>query len=111
MIREADIPEVVKSRLPLDKLPAFCERWKIAELSVFGSILTDAFRPDSDVDLMIVYEPDADWGLLDHCRMERELEQLLGREVDVLLREGVEESYNWIRREEILSTAKVIYET
>jgi predicted nucleotidyltransferase len=94
---------------PLKEIEDFCRRWKIIELSVFGSILRQDFRPDSDVDLLVRFAPDAHWSLFDHSRMERELATLLGREVDLVSRSAVERSPNWIRREEILRTARTLY--
>ncbi len=94
---------------PADRIKEFCHRWKIVELSLFGSALREDFRPDSDVDLLVRFAPDADWSLLDHARMERELSEILGREVDLVSRTAVEASPNWIRRREILSTARALY--
>jgi predicted nucleotidyltransferase len=94
---------------PADRLADFCRRWKIIELSLFGSALRDDFRPDSDIDLLARFAPDAEWSLLDHAKMERELTEMLGREVDLASRTAVEASPNWIRRREILSTAKALY--
>lgn len=93
-------------------LPAmadFCRRWKIRELSLFGSSLRDDFGPDSDIDLLYSVEPDAHWSLLDHAAMEEELEALLGRRVDLVSRKAIERSPNWIRRNAILSSARVVY--
>lgn len=95
--------------LPEEDLAAFCQRWKVRELALFGSILRDDFGPDSDVDLLVSFEPSADWSLLDHVKMEKELETLLGREVDLVSRRAVERSENWIRRKEILDTAETVY--
>ncbi|HTG35473.1 MAG TPA: nucleotidyltransferase domain-containing protein [Thermoanaerobaculia bacterium] len=94
---------------PTDRIEEFCHRWKIVELSLFGSALRADFRPYSDVDLLVRFAPDADWSLLDHARMERELSEVLGREVDLVSRTAVEASPNWIRRQEILSTARALY--
>ncbi|HEV2851561.1 MAG TPA: nucleotidyltransferase family protein [Thermoanaerobaculia bacterium] len=94
---------------PLEPIEDFCRRWKIVELAVFGSVLREDFRPDSDVDFLVRFAPDARWSLFDHARMERELEELLGREVDLVSRSAVERSPNWIRREEILGTARTLY--
>jgi predicted nucleotidyltransferase len=87
----------------------FCRRWKIVELSLFGSALRDDFRPDSDIDLLVRFAVDAEWSLLDQARMERELENLLGRKVDLVSRAGIESSANWVRRQEILETSRPIY--
>jgi len=95
--------------LPLDRLAEFCRRWKILELSVFGSAQRGDYRPDSDIDLLASFSDDADWTLLDHFHMENELTQMLGRDVDLLTREAVESSHNWIRRDEILHSARIVY--
>jgi predicted nucleotidyltransferase len=87
----------------------FCRRWKIVELSLFGSALRDDFRSDSDIDLLVRFAADAEWSLLDQARMERELEDLLGRKVDLVSRAGIERSANWVRRQEILETSRPIY--
>jgi predicted nucleotidyltransferase len=92
-----------------EQLAAFCERWQITELAAFGSILRDDFRPDSDVDLLVTYAPDAHWSLLDHVAMQQELSDLLGRKVDIFTRRAVERSKNRYRRTAILETAEPIY--
>lgn len=94
--------------LPVGKLRAFCERWKVAEFAIFGSALRADFRPDSDLDVLVEFSPDARWSLFDNVDMEIELEELLGRDVDLVTRAAIEQSHNWIRREEILSTARVL---
>ncbi|MEW6775786.1 MAG: nucleotidyltransferase domain-containing protein [Bdellovibrionota bacterium] len=98
-------------RLPLDraKIAAFCQKWKISELSLFGSVLREDFRPDSDVDVLIAFAPDADVSLFDMVEMQEELENIVHRKVDLLSKRGVERSPNWIRRKEILSTAVPFY--
>lgn len=95
--------------IPKDRLGVFCRRWKITELSVFGSILTDHFRSDSDIDLLVTFAPDAAWSLLDHIRMEEELTAIVGRPVDLVNRRAIERSENWIRRQAILESAEVVY--
>ncbi len=94
-------------RLPLDraKIAAFCQKWKISELSLFGSVLREDFRPDSDVDFLATFAPDAEWSLWDRTDMDEELENIVGRKVDLVNRRVIENSPNWIRRREILSTA------
>lgn len=72
-------------------------------------MLRDDFDPASDVDILVTFEPGADWSLLDHVRMEQELEGLLTRKIDLLSRKAVEQSQNWMRRQEILNTAEVVY--
>ena len=95
--------------LPRDQIADFCRRWKITEFSLFGSVLRDDFRPDSDIDVLVSFAPEAHWSLFDLAAMEEELEALLGRRVDLLTREGVEQSHNWIRRKEILRTVVPFY--
>lgn len=95
--------------IPKNQIADFCRRWHISELALFGSALRDDFGPDSDLDILVTFAPEADWSLLDHLRMEQELASLLNREVDLFSRRAVEQSHNWIRRQEILGTAEVIY--
>jgi uncharacterized protein len=95
--------------LPADALDAFCARWGVAELALFGSIVRTDFGPDSDVDLLVTFAPDTRHTLFDMVTMTEELEALFGRRVDLLTRRSVERSPNYIRRREILSEAQVIY--
>ena len=99
-------------RLPIDiaheQLVAFCQRWKIRELALFGSALRNDFSPNSDVDLLVTFGEDANWSLFDHVQMQQELEALLKRKVDLLTRRAVEQSQNAIRRNAILSTARTL---
>ncbi|GAB4381370.1 MAG: nucleotidyltransferase family protein [Elainellaceae cyanobacterium] len=99
----------LKIQLPQQALAAFCQKWKIKEMSFFGSVLREDFRPDSDIDIMVSFEDNSTWGILEFARMKRELKTLLGREVDLLTKKSIEQSHNWIRRQEILGTAQVIY--
>ncbi len=87
----------------------FCRRWKVRELALFGSALRDDFRPDSDLDILVTFAPGADWGLLDHIQMQLELEKLFGRSVDLINKRALERSTNWVRREEIFRTARILY--
>ena len=89
----------------------FCRKWKIKELSVFGSVIRDDFGPGSDIDFMVDYEDEADWDLLDHFHMQDELALIVGREVDILDREGLESSENRFLKKEIFSTAERVYAT
>jgi predicted nucleotidyltransferase/uncharacterized protein with HEPN domain len=95
--------------LPPDALAAFCHRWRVIELALFGSALRDDFRPDSDVDVLVTFEEEANWGLFDLVTMQDDLGTILGRPVDLVERKAVEASPNWIRREEILRTAHPIH--
>jgi len=92
-----------------EKIVEFCRRWKISRLAVFGSALRGYLRADSDIDLLATFASDADWSMFDHYRMEDELVAMLGREVDLVSKEAIEESANPIFRREILGSAKEIY--
>jgi len=95
--------------LPMPEIAEFRRRWKIRELAVFGSALRADFGPQSDIDLIVTFEDDADWSLLDHVRMQQELQDLLQRDVDLITRRAIEQSRDWLRRKEILSTAAVVF--
>lgn len=103
--------DAIQDKLPvsMDRIAEFCRRWSIVELALFGSILRDDFRPDSDIDVLVAFAPDARWSLLDHVRMEQELGSLFERDVDLVSKRAIEESQNWIRRREILASAKPVY--
>lgn len=92
-----------------DQLTAFCKRWQITELALFGSVLRDDFGPESDVDVLVEFEERARHTLLDIAQMENELSRMLGREVDLIERTAVEQSRNYIRRKAILDSAETIY--
>ena len=96
-------------KLPVDRIADFCRRWKITEFALFGSVLRDDFRPDSDIDVLVTFAPDAGWSLFDHVTMQDELKTIFGRAVDLVSRRGVEGSQNYIRRKAILKSAEVIY--
>jgi hypothetical protein len=81
----------------------------VRELAVFGSALREDFRPESDVDVLVSFQPDANWGLLEQTTMESELAALLGRPVDLVSRRAVERSTNWIRRQAILDSAEIVH--
>jgi uncharacterized protein len=95
--------------IPKDQITDFCRRWKITELALFGSVLRDDFRPDSDVDVLVTFAPDARWSLFDHVDMEDELRRILGRPVDLVNRRGIERSRNPLRRRAILESAQVVH--
>ncbi len=88
------------------KIEAFCRRWKIAEFSLFGSVLKEDFGPESDVDVLISFEPEIPWSLFDWMDMIEELQGILGREVDLVEKSGLR---NPFRRQSILSSRQVIY--
>lgn len=95
--------------LPQNQIADFCHRWQVRELALFGSVVHGGFRPDSDVDVLISFAPEARWSLFDLVTMEQELAGILGRDVDLVERSAVEQSENYIRRRSILDNAEVIY--
>ena len=105
------IDSKLQTRLPITpkQLTEFCQRWQIAELALFGSILRDDFHPDSDIDLLVSYQPTAKRGLFEKMRMKAEIESLLDREVDLVSKTAIQQSKNWLRRQNILTTAEIIY--
>ena len=99
----------IKIDLPLEEIGKFCVKWKITELSVFGSVLRDDFGPDSDLDFLFTVVPGALLKLWELPDAECELAELLGRKVDLVSRNGIEQSRNWIRKCEILESARIVY--
>ena len=89
-----------------DKIAEFCRRWKVKELAIFGSALGNDFRPDSDIDVLVVFQDDAEWNLFDRMRAEDELKQIFGRQVDLVEKNAIR---NPFRRHHILRNHEVIY--
>ena len=98
-----------KIDIPKDEIVAFCQRNRIRRMALFGSVLRDDFTPESDVDVLVEFEPSQTPGL-EFITMQDELSEILGRQVDLHTFEGVESSRNWLLREEILSSVEVQYE-
>ncbi|MCY7282762.1 MAG: nucleotidyltransferase family protein [Cyanobacteria bacterium CAN_BIN43] len=84
-------------------------RWQITEFALFGSVLRDDFRPDSDIDVLVTFAPTAKRGLSETLQMKDELQALLGHKVDFIIKAAIERSDNWLRRKNILESAQVIY--
>ncbi len=91
--------------IPQDKLETICARFAVHELAIFGSVLTAAFGPESDVDLLVEFEPEAHVGFLMLSRLQRELSLLLNRRVDLVPKHGLKKHI----KEEVLKSAKVLY--
>lgn len=94
---------------PLEKIPDFCRRWQVNEFCLFGSVLSDNFDNESDVDVMVQFDSAACPTFSGLDQMELELKELFCREIDLITRKGIEASCNYLRRNEILSFAQVIY--
>ena len=91
-----------------DRVAEFCRANGIVRLAIFGSALREDFRPESDIDILVEFEPGRTPGF-GFVSMATELSELFGRHVDVLTRSSVERSQNYIRRRTILETAETIY--
>ncbi len=92
--------------LRLDKIEAFCRKWKIKEFALFGSVLRDDFRPESDIDVLVTFGPDADFNFNNRMEMEEEIKEIFGRKVDLVEKRLIR---NPFRRYEILTTKEVVY--
>lgn len=92
--------------MPMEKIEGFCRKWKIDELSLFGSVLREDFRPDSDVDVLVSFKEGAGWDLYDLVDMIEELKTIFGRKVDLVEKEAIR---NPFRRHSIMTTKKVLY--
>jgi predicted nucleotidyltransferase len=92
--------------IPLDKIEAFCRKWKIKEFALFGSVLREDFRPDSDVDVLITFEPDGGFTFENFIEIQEEIEAIFGRKVDLVEKRLIR---NPFRRHDILTTKEVVY--
>jgi len=106
MITQLESP--VNQRIPASpaQIAEFCQRWHITEFALFGSVLRNDFRLDSDIDVLVTFAPAPGWSLFDWVDMKDELETLFERKVDIADKEGLKNPY---RRHEILQTHQVIY--
>ena len=95
--------------VPKEKIAAFCRRNHIRELALFGSALRRDFRPDSDVDMLVEFEPGQELGLMELVAMENELSEILGRKADMVERQAVERSENYIRKRYFLQSMEKVY--
>jgi uncharacterized protein len=95
--------------IPYDQIAEFCNKWRVVEFSLFGSVLRDDFGPESDIDVMVSFDLEARPTLFDLAQMQGELEHIFARKVDLGTRPGVESSRNPLRRKAILDSARVIY--
>ncbi len=92
-----------------NQIAAFCQKWKITQFELFGSVLRDDFDAESDIDVLVVFALDAKLSLFSLVTAEEELKALIGRRVDLVERRAIEESPNWIRRRSILNSTRLIY--
>ena len=95
----------LRINISAQELENLCQKHRIRRLAVFGSALRDDFRPDSDVDVLVEFEPEAHVGFMALSRLQRELAALLRRPVDVVPQDGLKP----LIRESVLSSAEVLY--
>ena len=97
--------EYLAKHLPTNEVTAYCKTQPILRLSVFGSAAKEELRPDSDIDLLVEYVPDARVGYFEIAQHWRELGEIIGREVDLVTLGGL---CPYIK-DEVLETARLIY--
>jgi uncharacterized protein len=88
-----------------DALGRFCQENRIRWLALFGSVLRDDFRPDSDIDVLVEFQPETRMGLMGLTKLELELSELLGRKVDLNTTKGLHQRF----RDRVLAQAEVLY--
>lgn len=112
MLSQLNLDAILRDRLGSDRktIAEFCNRCKIIEFSLFGSVLRDDFRQTgddpSDIDILVMFSPQNSWNLFDTINMQRELESMFQRSVDFIFKENLENPY---RRAEILNTYQIVY--
>jgi predicted nucleotidyltransferase len=99
----------VHLNVPLEVIATFCQRWHVREFALFGSVIRPDFRDTSDIDVLVQFSDGVQYTLFDFARMADELETIFQRRVDLLDRQAVETSPNYIRRDSILHSAEVVY--
>lgn len=95
-------PKIV---IPKESLESFCRRHQIRRLALFGSVLRDDFRPDSDVDVLVTFEPTAAVSFMTLGQMTRELSSILNRPVDLVPQDGLKPAI----RKSVLESAEEVY--
>ena len=95
----------VRISIPKKELKEFCRRYQVDRLALFGSVLSQNFRRDSDVDVLVSFEPDAHVGFLTLSRMQRELSELFKRQVDLVLMDGLKP----VIRDSVLANIEEVY--
>ena len=93
-------------RIDRGRIAEFCRKWKIAEFALFGSVLREDFRPDSDIDVLVAFAPGAGITFDNRVEMLDELSAIFGRPVDLVVKNAIR---NPFRRHAILTTKEVVY--
>ena len=95
--------------IPDQDIAQFCQHWNVSQFYLFGSVLRSDFTDQSDIDVMVQFQTDAQIGW-EIVTMNDELEAIFQRRVDLTTKQGIEQSDNWLRRQNILDSATLIYE-
>jgi predicted nucleotidyltransferase len=103
------IPNHFAIEIPGDAISAFCQKWSVRAVELFGSVLGDDFGPESDVDVLVSFDSDRRPTLFEFIEMQDELETIFNRKVDLLTRHSVETNSNPYRRRSILDSARLVY--
>jgi hypothetical protein len=99
----------IQTLVPRKKIAAFCKRWKVVEFALFGSAVREDFSAQSDIDALVSFAPHSKWSLFDHVQMKQELQEIFGREVDLITSRALEQSRNTLLRSEILGSTRILY--
>lgn len=92
--------------IPKNEIATFCQRWKVVEFALFGSVLRDDFKTDSDIDVLVTFEKENEISLFDIAQMQIELKGLFNRQVDILEKDALR---NPFRKRHILANSQVSY--
>ena len=104
----AEPATAAEPRIPIDRerIAEFCRTWRITEFALFGSVLRDDFRPDSDVDVLVTFAEESRWEAQDRIEMVNPLQSIFGRDVDLGELRRVDNPY---RRSHILRNRMTLY--
>jgi uncharacterized protein len=92
--------------LSLTEIQNICKRWHIKELAFFGSVLREDFHSDSDIDLLVTFDPEVQRGLTKTLQIQDEFQVIFGRRVDLIVKSAIERSDNWLRKKTFLNQPK-----
>ena len=106
LLNSLDFWNLLDMKIPTKQIAAFCRRYKITELAIFGSALRKDFSPQSDIDVLVTFAPEAHYSLMDLVSIQEELKVIFGRDVDLVEKAGLR---NPFRRSHILKSMQVVY--
>ena len=95
----------LKIKISSENLEAFCKRYQVRRMSLFGSVLRDDFKAESDVDVLVQFDPDVRVSFMTLGKMQRELSTIFQRPVDLIPQDGLKP----VIRNEVLANAREVY--